>query len=168
MPLNQLKVYNSLLDIAALNTHQRTHSLKLIFTRDIVNNNAFSFRFKPINPTPKDGELPLETLFSHLTTEVVDKQTRKREFEYHRSIRLHWIKFHLEEMKPNNTLVFSVSEPDGNRTYIYDKDEKYVVVLEPLRQKAEYYLLTAFHVRGKDSERDKYLKKYKRRLPELL
>jgi len=49
-----------------------------------------------------------------------------------------------------------------------NNEEKYVIVLEPLRKKDEYYLLTAFNVRGKDAERDKYLKKYKRRLPNIL
>lgn len=46
--------------------------------------------------------------------------------------------------------VFSVEEPDGIRTYIWDKDEDYVSVLEPLRNKDEYYLLTAYHIEGKD------------------
>lgn len=44
---------------------------------------------------------------------------------------------------------FSVEEPDGIRTYIWDKDEDYVIVLEPLRNKDEYYLLTAITLRGK-------------------
>ena len=65
-------------------------------------------------------------------------------------------------------LIFSVKEPNGNRTYIYDIDENYVIVLEPLREKNEYYLLTAFYVRGKDAKRKKYEKKYKRRLSDLL
>ena len=43
----------------------------------------------------------------------------------------------------------------------------YVIVLEPLREN-EYYLLTAFYVRGKDAKRKKYEKKYKRRLSDLL
>jgi hypothetical protein len=64
--------------------------------------------------------------------------------------------------------VFSVAEPDGNRTYIYDKDEFYVIVLEPMRKKNEYYLLTAYYLDGKDKVRDKMLKKYRRRLPDVL
>ena len=167
MPFNLLKVYSNLLELSALNTHQRNSSLKAIFNRDIATNTSFKFRTKLINPTSKDGEIPMDTLFSHLTTEIVDKETRKREFEIHRSLRLHWIKFHIEEKKASNMLIFSVNEPEGDRTYIYDKEEKYVIVLEPLRKKDEYYLLTAFNVRGKDAERDKYLKKYKRRLPNI-
>ena len=33
--------------------------------------------------------------------------------------------------------VFSVEEPDGKKTYIWDKDEDYIIVLEPLRNKEE-------------------------------
>ncbi len=61
-------------------------------------------------------------------------------------------------------LLFSVDEPEGLRTYLYDKDERYVIILEPLRKKAEYYLLTAYFLTGKDAQRDKILKKYKRKL----
>jgi hypothetical protein len=64
-------------------------------------------------------------------------------------------------------LIFSVKEPDGIRTYIYDKDEQYVIVLEPLRKLSEYYLLSAYYVRGKDAAKDKFEKKYKRKLDKL-
>jgi hypothetical protein len=65
--------------------------------------------------------------------------------------------------------LFSVKEPEGYRTYFYDNDEKYVVVLEPLRNKNEYYLLTAYYLTGKDVKRDKIMAKYtKRRLNEIL
>jgi len=48
-------------------------------------------------------------------------------------------------------------------------DEYYVVVLEPRRDNSSYYLLTAYHLEGKDRARDKIMKKYKRgRLSELL
>jgi len=166
MPLNLLKKYNALLDLAGMASHARTKSLKGVFNRDITNNQDFRFRNKPLNPTPKDGEIPMETLFKHLTTEVVDKKTKAREFEYHRSVRLHWVKHHVDERKQDEMLVFSCKDKDGNRTYIYDKTEFYVIVLEPLRLKDEYYLLTAYHLRGKDKY--KIENKFKRRLDELL
>lgn len=168
MPYNLLRKYNELLEIASFNENQRTNSLKGVFNRDIANNTQFTFQAKPINPTPKDGEIPMETLFSHLTTIIIDKETNKREFDIHRSIRLHWIRHHAEQRKKENMLIFSVKEPEGNRTYIYDKDEKYVIILEPLRNKNEYYLLTAYYLMGKDEKRDKMGRKYKRRLPEVL
>jgi len=143
---------------------QRTKSLQAIFNRDIRDNKTFNFGIKPIHPTPdKDGVLKVETLFDHLTRVTVDKATRKREFDIHRSVRLHWVRYHIEQQKKTNILLFSVEEPEGMRTYIYDKDEKYVIVLEPLRNNTAYYLLSAYPLRGKDSQRDKMMKKYKRR-----
>ena len=64
-------------------------------------------------------------------------------------------------------LLFSMQEQGGIRTYYYDKDEDYVIVLEPRRDGQSYYLLTAYHIGGKDAKRNKMDKKYKRRLPEL-
>ena len=108
----------------------------------------------------------METLYRHLTTVIVDDE-RCREFDVHRSQRLHWIKYHIEEKKTSDMLCFSVKEPRGIRTYIYDKDEKYVIVLEPKFNNTIYYLLTAYHLRGKDAKRNSILKKYKRRLGEV-
>ena len=168
MPLNLLKKYNQLLELVAFNPHNRGKSLYGVFNRDIVDNISFKFRDKQINPTPLDGEIKMSTLFSHLTTVEVDKKTRKREFDMHRSIRLHWVKYHIDQNKGDNMLIYSVKEPNGNRTYIYDITEKYVIVLEPLREINEYYLLSAFHVRGKDAARNKFKRKYKRSLNEVL
>ena len=65
-------------------------------------------------------------------------------------------------------LHFSVREPKGIRTYIYDKVEKYVIILEPIRKMDKYYLLTAYHLAGKDAKRNKIVEKYdKRRLNKL-
>jgi hypothetical protein len=168
MPLNLLKTYNQLLDIASLNEFQRKKSLKGVFDRDITHNPNFSFQTKRINPTPADGQDSMERLFTHLTTVVVDKSISKREFDLARSVRLHWIKHHVEERKKDNMLIFSVKEPSGTRTYIYDIEEKYVIVLEPMRKKNEYYLLSAYYVEGKDAARNKMMKKYNRRLPNML
>lgn len=168
MPLNQIKLYNTLLDITGLSTSQRKLSLRGVFDKDIKNNNSFKFRKKQITPTPSDGEVKIETLFHHLITVMVDKKTRKREFDLHRSQRLHWVKYHINESKKDNMLVYSVKEPDGFRTYIYDIVEKYVIVLEPLRNKNKYYLLSAYYVRGKDAQRKKFVKKAKRKLDEVL
>lgn len=168
MPLNLLKKYNELLEISAVSENQRTKSLRGVFDRDITNNAHFCFRAKQITPTPADGVIKMDTLFTHLTTTIVDEATRRREFDMYRSIRLHWVKYHVGESRKDNMLIFSVREPEGNRTYIYDIDEKYVVVLEPLRNGKGYYLLSAYHLRGKDAQRDKFMKKYKRKLNEVL
>lgn len=150
MPTNLLKTYNQLLELNSLNEQQRISSLKGVFNRDFVNNPDFSFRKKKLNPTPAEGEDTMERFFRHLTTIITDKATRRREYDPSRSVRLHWIRFHLEEQKKDNIAVFTVEEPEGMRTYIWDKDEDYIIVLEPLRKKDEYYLLTAYHMEGKD------------------
>jgi hypothetical protein len=167
MPLNLIKSYNQLLELSAMNESQRKKSLCGIFDRDITNNPNFKFKTKRINPTPADGQDSMERLFTHLTT-VTDKDVNKREFDMARSVRLHWIKYHIKERKNDNMFVFSVAEPDGTRTYIYDRDERYVIVLEPMRKKNEYYLLTAYYLEGRDKAREKMMKKYRRRLPDVL
>lgn len=170
MPLNLTKKYNELLDIIGMSEVQRTMSLRRIFDRDIQNNDKFYFNGKPIYPTPEEnGQIAMENLFNHLTRKVVDKETQHREFDMNRSQRLHWIRHHVEQLLTDNRLCFSVAEPRCVRTYIYDVDEKYVIVLEPLRNGTAYYLLTAYPLEGKDAAKNKIMNKYRRRrLPELL
>lgn len=170
MPFNLTKKYNDLLDLLGMSEYERTKSLRAIFNRDIQDNPHFTFNGKSIYPTPKeDGIIAMETLFNHLTRKETDKEVHHREFDMKRSQRLHWIRHHVEQRKEDRMLYFSVCEPRGKRTYIYDMDEYYVVVLEPRRDNSSYYLLTAYHLEGKDRARDKIMKKYKRgRLSELL
>ena len=118
MPLNLLKKYNELLELAALNDFQRQKSLQGIFNRDIKDNLDFKFQHKQINPTPADGIDSMERLFAHLTTVIIDKSANKREFDLARSVRLHWLRHHLEERKKHDMYIFSVREPYGIRTYI--------------------------------------------------
>ena len=141
MPINLTKTYNELLDIIGMDESSRKKSLMLIFDRDIRNNPELCFLNKPIHPTPVD--------------------------DFERATRLHWVKFHLDVKKQDRVLHFSVKEPEGLRTYIYDMDEKYVIVLEPLRKISAYYLLTAYYLIGKDAKRNKMMNKYKRREKEV-
>ena len=167
MPLNLIKIYNALLDIISMREHERINSLRRIFKRDFEESSPI-FKEKAVYPTPQNnGEIPMDTLFRHLTTVITDKNTRTREFEMERSQRLHWVRYHLDQKKKDNMQLFSVQEQGGIRTYYYDKDEDYVIVLEPRRDGQSYYLLTAYHIGGKDAKRNKMDKKYKRRLPEL-
>lgn len=168
MPFNLLKQYNDLLDLLSLSPIERNRSLRGVFDRDFVQSSQPTFLGKPVFPTPKDGQNTVDTLFAHLTTVIVDKKERRREFDMKRSERLHWVRFHLDQRKQVEMRVFSVKEPDGVRTYIHDMAEKYVVVLEPLKKTPGYYLLTAYYVEGRDAQRDKFDKKYKRRLPNIL
>lgn len=170
MPFNLTKKYNDLLDIMGMSESQRIESLRRIFNRDVLDNPHFTFNGKLIYPTPKeDGLIAMENLFNHLTRKEADKEIHHHEFDMSRSQRLHWIRYHTECNKPDNMLYFSVAEPRHARTYIYDIDERYVIVLEPQRNGSSYYLLTAYHLEGKDAARDKIINKYRRRrLPNLL
>ncbi len=143
MPTNLTKVYNQLLELLYQSTAQNLQSLRRVFDRDFCNGVIHS-RNIPGQPTPSEGEDTMDRLFRHLTTVVTNEATRQREFESERSIRLHWIRHHLEEKSPDKLLVFLVE--DENRIYLLDKAERYVVVLEPLRKVNAYYLLTAYRL----------------------
>ncbi len=165
MPTNLLKIYPQLLEIDHLNEAQRAVSLRGVFKRDIEDNTDLNFRKKKINPIKKEEDA-MQILFHHLTTKIVDKRTNRREFEPKRSKRLHWIKYHIDENKKDNMLIFSVEDPEGIRTYIFDEEQKYVIILEPYHNRQEYYLLTAYYLEGRNPEKIK--RKYKRRLPHII
>jgi hypothetical protein len=166
MPYNLLKSYNHLLELMHLSVNDRIKSLSRIFVRDVESNINFKFRSKQIYPVKrKEGDTDISILFNHLTTQITDKSINKRDFEPRRSERLHWLKYHIEETKTDGILVFSVEDPDGIRTYIFDELENYVIILAPYRDGMSYYLLTAYFLEGRNSEKIK--KKYKRRLPNL-
>jgi hypothetical protein len=153
--MNILKKYPELLELAYLSESERTKSLKGIFERDIENDPNLNFRKKKIYPI-KGEEPAMQLLFNHLTREEIEEEdkngrkVKRRVFDMHRSQRLHWVKFHIEEKKKDKVEIFSTEERSRGktvqRTYIYDVTEKYVVVLEPQRTKNDYYLLTAFYL----------------------
>lgn len=154
MPFNLIKKYPQLLEIAHLSEYERVQSLKGIFNRDIENNPAFKFQKKQIRPIKQEGEIPMQTLFRHLTTredkDIKGKKLGTRSFEVARSIRLHWLKYHIDQTKKNDVDIFSfkdrINRKDIIRTYIYDVQEEYVIILEPQRSGTDYYLLTAYHL----------------------
>lgn len=161
---NQGKKYNQLLDVNSMGERQRTESLKGIFDRDIQNKELY-LNNKRIYPSPNnDGAIKMDLLFSHLTTKIVDKKSRHREYDRHRSIRLHWIKYHIDNIP--NILVFSAKSKGGKRTYIYDQNENYAIILEPLRSGDAYYLLTAYPAIGVGEKQ--FRNAYKRRLEVIL
>lgn len=167
MITNLLKKYPELLDLQGLFEKTNRSALYPVFKRDFIDNsNPVVFLDKPVLPTPKDGEAPMETLYRHLTTVITDESTRKREFESARSVRLHWVLFHINRSTPESIDIFSVADSGGKRTYIYDIKQKYVVILEPLRNSKAYYLLTAYHLTGGDGRKIEH--KRKRKLPDIL
>lgn len=181
MPFNKLKKYPDLLDIAYMSEKERYISLRGIFDRDITENENFSFRHKRIFPIKSDGKLDLDREFQHLTTEEIadtddnGKIVKHRIFDLHRSIRLHWIRPHIEEKVEDGSsiLVFSAVERDKKarkdviRTYIYNKTMKYVIVLEPQpKSPAAYFLLTAYYLNREYGEKA-ILKRYTKRLSKV-
>lgn len=167
MVTNLLKKYPDLLDLLGLTEASNRPALYPVFKRDFIENLLpVTFLKKPVQPIPKDGEEPMETLYRHLTTVVTDKASRKREFESARSSRLHWVLFHINSNAPGHIDIFSVEDAEGKRTYIYNTKEKYVVILEPLRNSTAYYLLSAYYLRGGDGK--KIENKRKRKLPDIL
>lgn len=174
MPLNLIKSYPQLLEINHLNEYQRKVSLMGIFSRDIEENANLKFRTKQIRPTKKEGELPMQTLYGHLTTrddkDEKGNKTGTRSFEMARSERLHWVKYHVEELKKDNIDVFSyedrINGKDVIRTYIYDTEQEYVIILEPQRSGLDYYLLTAYYL-NEPGGKKQIVKKRKKKLDEV-
>ena len=175
MPHNLIKTYPQLLEIVHYDEYRRKESLKGVFRKDIEDNPNLKYKTKQIRPTKAEGIDPMERLLWHLTTrdEIDDKgkKTGTRYFEMARSVRLHWIKHHIDEIKTQNVDVFSYEDRiagrgDVIRTYIYDKDEEYVIILEPQRSGLDYFLITAYHL-NEPGGKKQIMKKQKRKLDEL-
>lgn len=174
MAFNLIKKYPQLLELKQFNVYQRKESLMQIFNRDIGENQKFVFLNKQIRPTKQEGQSPMQTLFGHLTTREDKDEKGKglgtRTFEMARSIRLHWVKVHIEENTKETVAVFSYEDrikgKDVIRTYIYNKTQEYVVILEPQRSKTDYYLLTAYCL-NEPGGKKQIEKKLKRKLDEV-
>jgi len=160
MPTNLLKTYPGLLELLYGSHHENVNSIKNVFYRDFNTENPIIFNAKPIQPTPSGGEDKIERLFNHLTRVIVDEKTKKREFESERAVRIHWIKNHLTKII-NINHVFSFMVKDENRVYLLDKNEKYIIVLEPLRDENSYHLLSAYKLLS--SNYKKIMTKYEKR-----
>lgn len=175
---NLIIKYAKLLEIMHLTEYARTESLRSIFNRDIQENANLKFLEKIIRPLKIDGQPSMDTLFNHLIKEEIEEtdekgnMIKKRIFEKDRAMRLHWVRFHLDKNKIDNVEIFSVIERDQKkrkdvtRTYVYDLEQEYVVVLEPQNSTTDYYLLTAYHL-NKDWSPKSMKKKMKNRLPEV-
>ena len=98
MPLNLIKTYNSLLELDAFDEEERNASLMGIFKRDFVDSGNY-FRQKKVLPTLSQGKNTLSIFFNHLVT-MEDRLHRERIYDRNRAVRLHWIKYHLEERQP--------------------------------------------------------------------
>ncbi len=179
MPLNLIKIYNQLLEINHLGEAQKTASLRNIFYRDIENNDTLVFRTKIIRPIKIDGKPAMDVLFDHLTKEAKEIKVengktikQRKEWENDRCHRLHWIKYHINETKANTLTIFSyLDRIDGKntpRTYLYDKAEQYIIILEPYKTTPDYYLITAYHLTKAKGGIKQIEQKLKNKLDEIL
>jgi hypothetical protein len=86
-----------------------------------------------------------------------------------RSQRLHWIKNHIDG-KCLNLEIFSYQDriqgKDKIRTYIYDPEKEYIIILEPLKTGNDYYLLTAYYI-DEPAGKKQIRSKSKKRLPKV-
>lgn len=176
MPFNLLKKFPDFLELAHLNSEGAKKSLRPIFDKLFVEN-TLTFRGKTIWPL-KDDKYGIEALFTHLTCEDIEEENpdgskyKKRYFEIERSIRLHWILPHINECTGSNIDVFSVIERDIKKrkdvvkTYIFNKDLNYVIVLLPQRTGKDYYFLTAYYLNKKEGLKT-IENRMKKRLPEV-
>lgn len=160
MPTNLLKTYNQVLELLYRSDYENITSIKNVFYRDFNIDKPLIFNAKPIQPTPADGEDKIERLFNHLTRKELDSKTKKREFDSERAIRIHWIKHHFLNCTALNHIISFIVE-DEKRVYLLDKTQKYVIILEPLRQIDAYYLLSAYKLLP--SNYQKIMKKLEKR-----
>lgn len=88
MAFNLAKKYPELLEIMHYNEFERKKSLRAIFDRNITDNDSFKFNDKQIRPTKKDGEIDLENVLHHITTEEVEitEENKKIKKEFLRNI----------------------------------------------------------------------------------
>lgn len=139
--------YNSKLKLEDLNSDFKRKCLNEIFKRDIRNNIDFKFREAQIFPCHSQGSTDdqFEILFTHLTT-IKAENGHKRTYDKKRSERIHWIRYHIDENKKDKMLVFTYRDIKKVRTYIYDEEEKYLIVLQPYDDEniKSYYLITAY------------------------
>jgi hypothetical protein len=158
MPARNLtKYYPDLLDLF-MKYGDIQKSLRLIYDRDIPYDDNCKFKKKRIYPIKTDNVIDIDRNFRHLTTENKECYNEdgtfshyKREYEKDRSKRLHWIKAHISE-NIKGLIIFSTEERDKRKrknvykTYIYNRKDKYVIVLEVQNDLSSYYLLTAYYL----------------------
>ncbi len=158
MATNLIRNYNQLLELIYRSQAENVQSIRNVFLRDF--GAPMQFNNCLIQPTQADGQDTMDRLFNHLTRVVVDEKTNKREFESERAIRIHWIRHLFRNYQGlNHILTFQVT--DEKRVYLLDRNERYVIILEPLRNGNAYYLLSAYRLL--DSNFRKIMKKYQKR-----
>jgi hypothetical protein len=165
-PFNLDVKFGDDLIIGHLQNVEALQSLRRVFDRDFIKNPCTHFLGKEIIYVREDNTS--DAVFDHITKK---QEYGKRDLiDNKRAIRIHWIKTILEkagESKSKKYRVFShYHTKHGLRTYIYHRNLKHLIILEPTPCKTKYYFITAYHVSG--SGIDSLDKKYENRLPEIV
>lgn len=157
---NQVKIYAELLDFIGMSNSEVQTSLRRVFNRDIQDNNNFSFEGKVIRPLKVEGQASMDTVYGHLTTHRIEVEEdgvkfKRSIYDQHRSVRLHWLRFHIDRGAHQEVEIFSVRERDPDlrkdmiNTYVYNASQRYVIVLQLQDSELDYYLLTAYYLNEK-------------------
>lgn len=129
-----------------------------IFTQDILNKQNLKYRDKPIvinqdidRSKPKNREKG----FYHLVKKTVTKRSKRSIEDAKRAEKIGWIKQIILNCSDPAIKEFDYYEGGGIiRSYLWLKDQKYVVILEP--QNGHYFLVTAYHVDYEKTLQKKY------------
>ena len=132
-----------------------------IFLKDLFNMKIF-YKGKPVSLKRYPIYNNKEESFYHLTCKNYNGDSSKRDPDFRRSERLHWIKPSIETehsiiCKQNCFLVYEKETNNKIRTHLLNKEDRYLIILE---ERNDYYLLiTAFYIEY-DNALDKKVKDY--------
>lgn len=165
-PLNLEVKFGDDLDIGHLRHSDALISLRRVFDRDFITNPCTHFLGKEIIYV-REGNTN-DQVFDHVT--MKQEYGKRHLIDNKRAIRIHWIKTILEKAgtsKSKKYQVFSHVHPKhGLKTYVYHKNLKHLIILEPSECGQKYIFITAFHVSG--SGLDEIRDKYDNKLPDIM
>lgn len=119
-----------------------------IFLKDLFNMKIF-YKEKPVSLKKHPMYNDKEESFYHLTCKNYEWDISKRDPDFRRSERLHWIKQSIETnhsltYKKDCFLVYKKETNNKVRTHLLNKEDRYIIILE---ERKDYYLLiTAFYI----------------------
>jgi hypothetical protein len=157
-PLNLEIKFGEDLIIGHLRPNDALLSLRRVFDRDFIVKPCTHFLNKEIIYV-REGNTN-DKVFEHVT--MKQEYGKRHLIDNKRAIRIHWIKTILEKAgtsKSKKYQVFSHVHPKhGLKTYVYHKNLKHLIILEPSFCGQKYYFVTAYHVSGTglDDIREKF------------
>ena len=170
-------MYSWLPDLVSVDpwSDETYNNLYNIFCREIRDYSLY-YKAYPVS-IYKDMEDGKEKIFWHLTSrESKIKKTPRRKKKYQNSEkgprlpdlrrceRLQWIKVFITQARNSELLSFDYEEGDKTiKTYIWFKEEKFVVILKKMKNSSKRILTTSFYV-DKQYTYDDFQRKYNNRI----